>query len=140
MAQSSAARLSKDRDGIVEELRERAAQPMTSQLMAAQVIDWNTAMTTKRQSAARTAKTCEQLSMELSAYFDGELDPADRAAIELHVSECEACSRKLEQMRKLRSALSSLSAGAPRTGSVLDMLRAELRSGTGDPSGGRKSN
>ena len=108
--------------------------------MAAQVIDWNTAMTTKRQTAARTAKTCEQLSMELSAYFDGELEAPDRAAIELHVSECEACSRKLEQMRKLRSALSTLSSGAPRTGSVLDMLRAELQGGGAGTSSKRGSN
>jgi anti-sigma factor RsiW len=95
--------------------------------MTAQVIDWTTAMTTKRHSAPRAAKSCEQLSTDLSAYFDSELDGADRAAMELHLSECEACGKKLEQMRTLRSAMTRLSAAMPRGGSVLDLLKAELR-------------
>ena len=98
-----------------------------AEFMTAQVFDWTTAMANKRHTAARAAKTCEQLSMELSAYFDGELLGAERAEVELHLSECEACSAKLNQMKKLRQAMVGLSAAMPRGGSVLEMLRAELR-------------
>jgi anti-sigma factor RsiW len=106
--------------------------------MTAQVIDWTSAMTNKRQTASQAAKTCEQLSMELSAYFDGELDGQERAAVELHLSECEICSAKLDQMKKLRRAMTGLSATMPRGGSVLDMLKAELRAKQPEKSAGKR--
>jgi len=95
--------------------------------MTAQTIDWTTAMTTKRQSAPGAVKSCEPFSADLSAYFDGELDGADGAALELHLSACEACRRKLDQMRSLRSAMTRLAAATPRGASVLDLLKAEMR-------------
>jgi anti-sigma factor RsiW len=107
--------------------------------MTAQVIDWTTAMTKKRQTGSE-AKSCERLSLNLSAYFDGELDGEDRAAVELHLGECEACGGKLEQMRALRSAMTRLSVAMPRGGSVLDMLKAEMRKeATGKPGGKRRT-
>ncbi len=94
-------------------------------------------MTTKRHSVPRAAKSCEQFSTDLSAYFDGELDGADRAAMELHLSACEACRNTLDRMRILRSAMTRLSAAMPRGGSVLDQLKAELRNSVPEKTAGR---
>src|SRR5262249_49928934 len=100
--------------------------------MNAMVIDWNTAMTTKRPKVM--AKTCEQLSVDLSAYSDGELEGPEREALEVHLATCGACTKKLSDLKRLRGALSSLSAPVTRRGSVLDLLKAEMRNeGVGKP-------
>ncbi len=91
------------------------------------VTDWNTAMTTKRSTTKVMAKTCEQLSVDLSAYSDGELEGPEREALELHIATCDACARKLNDLKRLRSALTTLSAPVTRRASVLDVLKAELR-------------
>lgn len=106
--------------------------------MTAQTIDWTTAMTTKRQSAPGAAKSCEPFSADLSAYFDGELDAEERAAMELHLSSCAACRQKLDQMHTLRSAMTRLAAATPRGGSVLDLLKAEFRNSAAEKTGGRR--
>jgi anti-sigma factor RsiW len=94
--------------------------------MTAQVIDWTLAMAKKRK-ADTEAKSCERLSMELSAYFDGELEGETHAAVEQHVGGCDVCGKKLAELRALRSAMTRLSVSMPRGGSVIDMLKAELR-------------
>ncbi len=40
----------------------------------------------------------------LSAYLDGELEPAERAAIEVHLRGCAACADLLEDLRHLDAA------------------------------------
>lgn len=35
---------------------------------------------------------CEEVIRELSNYIDGDLDPALRRALELHLEHCEDCS------------------------------------------------
>lgn len=102
-------------------------QPEWAEPMNAMVIDWNAAMTNKRLSAKPAAKTCEQYSVDLSAYFDGELEGAEQDAVELHLKTCEACTRKLDNLKRLRRAMSALSTPIPRRGSVLDLLRAEMQ-------------
>lgn len=37
--------------------------------------------------------TCSQVLAELSAYLDGDLDAVRKAAVEMHVSDCQNCSR-----------------------------------------------
>jgi anti-sigma factor RsiW len=106
--------------------------------MTASAIDWNAAMTMKRSSAQATAKACEQLAVDLSAYFDGELGDAERNAVEQHVSECDACTDKLENLKKLRNAMSNLAIPTSRRGSVLEMLKAELRGEGGMKSSGKR--
>ncbi len=92
---------------------------------------WNETMTTKR-TAAQAAKTCERFAVDLSAYFDGELDGPELAAVEKHLGGCNACTEKLEKLKKLRAAMSGLSTPASRRSSVLNLLRSELR-GDGAP-------
>ena len=52
----------------------------------------------------------------LSAYLDGELAPERSAAIEAHVTSCEACASTLEGMRGVRAMLRALpETDAPRS-------------------------
>jgi anti-sigma factor RsiW len=46
---------------------------------------------------------CQKFGEKLSAYIDGELDYEARAELEAHLLGCAACSRQLEEMRKLES-------------------------------------
>jgi anti-sigma factor RsiW len=41
----------------------------------------------------------------LPAYFDGELDAAESRVFEDHLAACPSCSRELESLRELRTAL-----------------------------------
>lgn len=43
--------------------------------------------------------------VELSAYADGELDPADRQRLERHIQECSACRDEVHRIRSLRAAI-----------------------------------
>lgn len=60
----------------------------------------------------------------LSAYLDGELDDAERARVDGHVSACAACRAELEGERAVRSLLRSLPAVEPPPG-FYDRLLAE---------------
>lgn len=51
---------------------------------------------------------CEQLRAKLDAYMDGELSPAELAALEAHAVSCENCARELAAARLTREALKSL--------------------------------
>jgi anti-sigma factor RsiW len=52
----------------------------------------------------------------LSAAVDGSLDRARAAALEAHLASCEACSRRIEELRAVRSTLRAMpSAEAPRS-------------------------
>jgi anti-sigma factor RsiW len=53
-------------------------------------------------------KACEEMALELSAYFDGELTPAEHGRIESHLNGCESCNNALEDMGRLRSAFQAL--------------------------------
>src|SRR6266542_3334910 len=50
----------------------------------------------------------EELSEQLNAYLDGELDAHARASVEAHLRTCLACQAELEQLRITRSALQAL--------------------------------
>ncbi len=53
---------------------------------------------------------------QLSAYLDDQLDPAERAALEIHLSDCPACQAELADLRALRSMLRAMAAPAlPRS-------------------------
>ncbi|MFW6053660.1 MAG: anti-sigma factor family protein [Persicimonas sp.] len=42
---------------------------------------------------------CDETTTRLHAYQDGELSPASRAAVELHLDDCVECQRKLERIQ-----------------------------------------
>ena len=48
---------------------------------------------------------CKQLAVDLSAYFDQELDEAETRAVESHLADCADCRESLEKMGRLRAAL-----------------------------------
>jgi hypothetical protein len=48
-----------------------------------------------------------QASGDIELYFYGELEGRDRASVEQHLASCEECSRALEELSVIRTALSS---------------------------------
>jgi len=42
---------------------------------------------------------CSEIQENLSAYLDGELDPAGAAELESHLEGCESCRSELESLR-----------------------------------------
>jgi anti-sigma factor RsiW len=52
--------------------------------------------------------TCDQASELLTAYLDGELADAERAAVEAHLSGCPACQSRVEALRSAIAALATL--------------------------------
>jgi len=49
--------------------------------------------------------SCGEVLEELSAYFDGELSPSVYYSVEDHLSECEECNEKFQQLEKLRALI-----------------------------------
>ena len=49
--------------------------------------------------------SCWLIGRRLGAYQDGELSPGARSRVGAHVRGCEPCSRKLEALGRLRTAL-----------------------------------
>lgn len=68
-------------------------------------------------------KACEEMALELSAFFDGELTPAEQGRIESHLSGCESCNHVLEDMGRLRSAFQALE---PPEGSLRKPIFKEI--------------
>ncbi|MBI3993613.1 MAG: zf-HC2 domain-containing protein [Candidatus Lambdaproteobacteria bacterium] len=58
-------------------------------------------------------QACAEMAVELSAYFDGELAPDERAAVKAHLDDCPACREALRGMERLHDAFSALSAARP---------------------------
>ncbi len=52
-------------------------------------------------------------SVDLKAYFLGELPPADRAPVEKHLGACAGCREELERLDSTRAALASLADEEP---------------------------
>jgi hypothetical protein len=46
-------------------------------------------------------------SPDVEMYFYGELDPVDRARIDIHVRACEPCRQRLDDLHAIRRALAS---------------------------------
>lgn len=57
--------------------------------------------------------SCEQFDSHLSEYIDGELDSVTVAAMEAHMSECEACRHNFEQLRDICAAVADTSEPLP---------------------------
>lgn len=71
-------------------------------------------------------QACEKYAVDLSAYFDGELEGEELAELEAHLTECEACRASLEQMGAISSAMHTIASPPRRRGSILDALREKL--------------
>ena len=51
----------------------------------------------------------------LSEYVDGELDAAERAALDVHLQLCEGCTGVVEELRAVLLRAGALEASAPET-------------------------
>jgi anti-sigma factor RsiW len=67
--------------------------------------------------------------MELSAYFDNELDAAETAQVKQHLEHCAVCRKKLEGMQRLRDGFAQLAMHrvAPRRSILQGLLRLLTR-------------
>jgi hypothetical protein len=66
--------------------------------------------------------------LRLDEYLDGELDEADRAVVEGHLSTCAACRSELERSKKLEAVLRSVPTGAlPDENRFVQSVRARSR-------------
>lgn len=58
--------------------------------------------------------THEEIKENLSAYFDGQLGPAETVEISAHVSACPGCRAALDELSRLSAGVKkNLSAAAP---------------------------
>jgi anti-sigma factor RsiW len=60
-----------------------------------------------------SVQPCAALESKLVQYLDGRAEPADRHAVERHLSACSACRTRAEEFRALWSALDDLPAISP---------------------------
>ena len=60
-----------------------------------------------------SGKQCAALESELVEYLDGRARPAERHAVEEHLSGCASCRSRAEEFRALWSALDDLPAISP---------------------------
>jgi anti-sigma factor RsiW len=73
------------------------------------------------------ATGCKAYAVQLSAYFDGELEGAELQAVEAHLAGCDGCRNTLQRLGKLRHALHTLARPTGRQSrSILDDLKARL--------------
>src|SRR5688572_7372987 len=69
--------------------------------------------------------SCAYDKERLTAFFDGELDAAERAETERHISGCSECLRDLGEIKSAASAVKTLSRPrAPR--SIAEGVAAEI--------------
>lgn len=72
----------------------------------------------------RNNPACEAIAVDLSAYYDGELEGDRTAAVEAHLSDCAACRSQLDKMAKLSNALRAIgNLGAPKRPLIEELLR-----------------
>lgn len=69
------------------------------------------------------------LAERLSEYVDGELDAADRPALEAHLETCEACRRDVTELRRVRDWLRSDPSRPSDAPSTAEWLAIEARIG-----------
>ncbi|MEI6233171.1 MAG: zf-HC2 domain-containing protein [Planctomycetota bacterium] len=75
--------------------------------------------------------TCDEIELELSAYCDGELPPAERVTVESHLAMCAACKTSVEEIERVRTVLNMLqkvAAPARAKAASRAAVEAELKS------------
>lgn len=84
------------------------------------------------------SKGCKPFSVDLSAYFDDELEGGELERMEAHLGECGGCRESLEKLKRLRNALSTMRKTPTHHRSVLEDLKAELALENEDSPGGSR--
>ena len=79
------------------------------------------------KACGKMSDTCAKFSVDLSAYFDGELEAEEEKALKAHLDACDKCRGDLDRMRRIRSAMSGLGRRSHHgPDSVLESLRNKL--------------
>lgn len=78
--------------------------------------------------------TCQELVELVTEYFEGALEPADRARFEAHVAGCPGCDAYLEQMRITLEVVGATTAleCRPEVSRLLEAFRGWKRSRSPD--------
>jgi anti-sigma factor RsiW len=71
--------------------------------------------------------TCDEVKTLLNAYFDGELDAAQKAKLESHLAECRLCAADLEKLQGVRTAIREDMVYHEAPGVLGDRIRFALR-------------
>ena len=66
---------------------------------------------------------CDCENLRLDAYQDGELSPAERAAVEAHLRDCPACAAELAVMRGMSGAFADAAPREPSREQLLQIAR-----------------
>ncbi len=69
---------------------------------------------------------CQQLVEMVTDYLEGDLNPADRAAVEQHLALCGDCTGYVEQVRRMLE-LTAAPEPEPVPDAMLDLLTREFR-------------
>jgi hypothetical protein len=72
--------------------------------------------------------TCARVDRRLSEWLDGELEPAVAREVSSHLSQCAACARRAEELRRVSGLLADLprlEAREPVAAQVLERLEME---------------
>jgi anti-sigma factor RsiW len=65
-------------------------------------------MTPTLNPMKRHHERCREVRAQMSDYLDGELEPADAAAVERHTGWCPNCRRMLSNLRRTLGGLRAL--------------------------------
>ena len=76
------------------------------------------------------SKECKSYSVDLSAYFDGELEGEALEKMQIHLKGCKDCKQKLDKFGKLHNAMAGLSGPSRQGRSILDDIKAKLEQGS----------
>ena len=77
----------------------------------------------------RRVVVCQQLVELVTDYLEGDLAPADRAAVEAHPAQCGHCTGYVEQVRRMLELTRALPSRDQLPDELLDALTARYRRG-----------
>lgn len=71
--------------------------------------------------------SCPEFSVDLSAYFDGELESEEIITIETHLKTCDGCQASLAQFNAIRKAMKTrLAEGLKGRKPIFEAIREQL--------------
>jgi anti-sigma factor RsiW len=72
----------------------------------------------------RRPLTCQQVVELVTEYFDGVMEPRQRARFEAHLADCDGCTNYLEQFRTTVAVVGRLDVGDVPAPVMNDLLSA----------------
>jgi len=81
--------------------------------------------------------TCDDRIEQISAMLDGELPPAEMAALTAHIASCADCARALAELGGLRAALAEAVPEEPVSAEFTARIERSLQAVSPPPSSGR---